>query len=58
MIIFDIHVVRILRLCRNDVATTRQNMADLRLRSHNNNTAHAPSIVPGDAVKLPQIGYS
>lgn len=41
MIIFDIHVVRILRLCRNDVATRRENMADLRLRSHNNNTARA-----------------
>lgn len=58
MIIFDIHVVRILRLCRNDVATTGQNMADLRLRSHNNNTAHAPSNVLGDAVKLPHSNYS
>lgn len=41
MIIFYIHVVRILRLCRNAAAIRRENMADLRPRSHNNNRARA-----------------
>lgn len=41
MIIFHIHVVGILRLCRNAAAARRENMADLRPCSHNNNRARA-----------------